>query len=654
MFKLIITVCVCCSYIVNCFNRVLFTNVYSTHALQQKSQLGSVISRKWETDNGTYSGSNHIGNDDDDSDDDQLLINNNEPTWLQMFPQTLSGRSTATNKKIAQSNPYIHRIERDMPDFASLAVDDPLWLDMEWPQRAGPEATAYSKHLQWKRKLSDGERLRWQKWAVYHRLMDRNNYDYSIDDYIYQSMLNDFTKQAVKSSSNNKVDAGLWLAVPLSMKMDEELEVSAVMKAFYSAFNRKNFDSIRSLWLPDSNVEITLPGYGRVRGYGEVDKIFKILIKDSKPFGSIDHKIVSVKSIGYVTIVQTVETIKQGTALKGVKRIKKSDAVPTLSSQSQQQQLLQQPKLMLATTILRKWNKQWRIMSHHVAKFKSSPYTDDPLSVKQAKTNRRKLDSNSISSSISSSSSIASKRKKDKLLSSSAEELQALIKERGSELSSVSRVKKDGSVEKVVLLGNDITPDTNSQISSAHATEQQILQRLFGTSSTKSSSGSTSSSSNATLQKIKSKKTDISNGLNEIEIKFVTMCLIALGETPTTAATSKITSVYLTLVALRYVYMKGKISRKTKTMLLLNLIETVASNDSSISSSGNSSSTGSSSMKTSLPEVIFDLFLHRPHLLYGANVMDTTYDHDTNDLDIDAITDAFAVHCELAADQLIK
>ena len=37
--------------------------------------------------------------------------------------------------------------------------------------------------------------LRWQKWAVYERLMTKNNFQYSIEDYIFQNLLKDLDKR---------------------------------------------------------------------------------------------------------------------------------------------------------------------------------------------------------------------------------------------------------------------------------------------------------------------------------------------------------------------------------------------------------------------------------------------------------------------------
>lgn len=42
-------------------------------------------------------------------------------------------------------------------DYSLLKPDDPFFLDMPWPTEVGPAATAFSRHMAWKRRLSDGE-----------------------------------------------------------------------------------------------------------------------------------------------------------------------------------------------------------------------------------------------------------------------------------------------------------------------------------------------------------------------------------------------------------------------------------------------------------------------------------------------------------------
>lgn len=65
----------------------------------------------------------------------------NQPEWLDLFPRK-------------RGEP---EMLREYPDFASLSPNDPLFLDMPWPTKAGPEATAFSEHMRWRRGLSDGE-----------------------------------------------------------------------------------------------------------------------------------------------------------------------------------------------------------------------------------------------------------------------------------------------------------------------------------------------------------------------------------------------------------------------------------------------------------------------------------------------------------------
>ena len=65
----------------------------------------------------------------------------NQKEWLELFPRK-------------RDKP---EMLREYPDFASLEPSDPLFLDMPWPTKAGPEASAFGKHMQWRRGLSDGE-----------------------------------------------------------------------------------------------------------------------------------------------------------------------------------------------------------------------------------------------------------------------------------------------------------------------------------------------------------------------------------------------------------------------------------------------------------------------------------------------------------------
>ena len=157
----------------------------------------------------------------------------------------------------------ISPLDRDYPDFANLKPDDPLFLDMPWPEKGGPEATAYGKHILWKRRLTDGERMRWQKWAVYKRSMIKDKFDYSLDDYIVQNMIRDIRANALKKGVK-EWEGRTWEAIADGMVTQEEDAVRGAILAFYSAFNRRNYDDMRVLWLPDESVELLLPGYEKV------------------------------------------------------------------------------------------------------------------------------------------------------------------------------------------------------------------------------------------------------------------------------------------------------------------------------------------------------------------------------------------------------
>jgi hypothetical protein len=42
-------------------------------------------------------------------------------------------------------------------NFSKLKVDDPIFVDMPWPTEMGPEASAFARHMTWRRSLSDAE-----------------------------------------------------------------------------------------------------------------------------------------------------------------------------------------------------------------------------------------------------------------------------------------------------------------------------------------------------------------------------------------------------------------------------------------------------------------------------------------------------------------
>jgi hypothetical protein len=156
-----------------------------------------------------------------------------EPALRTMFP--LPGTVAHTEQQPLQT------YTRDAPDWLELEPDDPLWLDMEWPTEAGPESSAYARHLQWKRSLKDGERVRWQKWAIYERMLKKGQFDYSVEDFIRQSMVSDIARKAAHYRREQRLlEANLWgtYSVPcLSFSLSDYLCVPAF---FGNTWNESN------------------------------------------------------------------------------------------------------------------------------------------------------------------------------------------------------------------------------------------------------------------------------------------------------------------------------------------------------------------------------------------------------------------------------
>ena len=124
-----------------------------------------------------------MGQSEGDNNDDPIQATKDsehdlEVTLRKMFP--LPGTMSSTEPQ---------RFERNVPNWLELDVDDPLWLDMEWPTEASPESSAYARHLQWKRSLPDGERVRWQKWAIYDRMQRKEMYEYAVEDFVRQDIV---------------------------------------------------------------------------------------------------------------------------------------------------------------------------------------------------------------------------------------------------------------------------------------------------------------------------------------------------------------------------------------------------------------------------------------------------------------------------------
>lgn len=332
--------------------------------------------------NETSSSPSH--DEDIDDEDDYEKYYPNEPDWAKIFP------------KITAEN-YQPEMLRDAPDWESLEPDDPLFLDMPWPEERGPDASAFARHMQWKRSLTDQERKQWQKWAVYERAMMPDKFDYSLEDFIIQSMISDCKKKALaaggslsssslsssslmsskSSDAPEPLQSALWGTIAHAYHLEEEDEIRAVIGAYYSAFNRQNFDALRLLWLPDETVELVLPGYNPVIGHKAVDKLYKRCVHNAKPFGSVSYDIKNVITAGYVAMVYSIETVGKGTALQKVR--KKRDVYDSSDEDDEISSKKIKPKRVFTLFILRKFNKQWRIMRQFSTVFKTSTFTGDDV-----------------------------------------------------------------------------------------------------------------------------------------------------------------------------------------------------------------------------------------------------------------------------------
>ncbi len=317
----------------------------------------------------------------DNSDGD---VNNDPPTakkdteqdlesnLREMFP--LPGTISSTEAR---------RYKREEPNWLELDVDDPMWLDMDWPTEASPEASAYARHLQWKRALPDGERVRWQKWAIYDRLQKKGKYEYAVEDFVRQDMVRTISNMALNYHENDRnLEANLWNTIAVGFEEDDKEEIKAVIESFYSAFNRKNFDEMRVLLLPSAETSCKLPGHGRVSGVGKAHQTYRRVLTTTKPLATVRPEVVGITTSGFVAVAHVMENVEPGRLggdLKGV-------------GNRQQQQQAARNKMLSGSTpstnnnagkpfrrfhstlVLRKFNQQWRIVVHETAPVKTSDY----------------------------------------------------------------------------------------------------------------------------------------------------------------------------------------------------------------------------------------------------------------------------------------
>jgi hypothetical protein len=84
-------------------------------------------------------------------------------------------------------------------------------------------------------------------------------FQYSLEDYIFQNFLRD-----LDNKSPNIFGDSIWKVLGKGFRDEQADEIEGVMKAYYSAFNRQNFDDLGLLFLPDENTELLLPGYSKM------------------------------------------------------------------------------------------------------------------------------------------------------------------------------------------------------------------------------------------------------------------------------------------------------------------------------------------------------------------------------------------------------
>lgn len=60
---------------------------------------------------------------------------------------------------------------------------------------------------------------------------------------------------------NQTVEATLWSSFERGMRADQAEQVQGFMMGFYKAFNCKNPNLMRPLWLPNRDCELVIPGW---------------------------------------------------------------------------------------------------------------------------------------------------------------------------------------------------------------------------------------------------------------------------------------------------------------------------------------------------------------------------------------------------------
>ena len=92
--------------------------------------------------------------------------------------------------------------------------------------------------------------------------MKKYYFGYCLDDFVVQNMIRDTKRKADDARKKGQnIEESIWQAMAYGYIDQEDNQVVGVIRALYSAFNRKNYDEMRALWLPDDNIELMLPGF---------------------------------------------------------------------------------------------------------------------------------------------------------------------------------------------------------------------------------------------------------------------------------------------------------------------------------------------------------------------------------------------------------
>ena len=137
----------------DCFN---FNMLFSYRNLKYNNyQYGLYESRIYSAIGSIPSNTTNIEVTDDNTNNDEI----DDDFDNEFYMPGLFGTSESNSiYPISKSSQKINRILPSDFKFQDLKVNDPLFLDMPWPTKASEESSAFARHFQWKRKLSDGER----------------------------------------------------------------------------------------------------------------------------------------------------------------------------------------------------------------------------------------------------------------------------------------------------------------------------------------------------------------------------------------------------------------------------------------------------------------------------------------------------------------